>query len=815
MTRPMVLRKILQKIRVWACWPWRSWKAAHSASSQPDASGRCELDTQRPAKGGDTTTSANSSPEAHLPTEEVDDKALPGQPALDDGEPAKADDNTEDSQHEVSAAEPKPPTPSYVSSEKAPTIPIEDETEKPEVSSLKPAKDPSHGAPSSNPEVGNPSGSDSTCRSSEPPKMAGPSRDDISNKSTNSPRSKTEKGHSKPKNRGQKGPSEIGGRRTRDSTSSQPRPPRQPTSRPELICRKRGGEWEVILSENADCQIREVQRNGERLGMMNGECRLSSFTGRLSIILKDGKRDEIPVFRDRPLIFKQRNRWTGDGRKVKGITKGHFVVIAPREWERTGRAPVAPEGCVDEDFSVHYFFRHNGDAGEDIGGFQGSKIELSASRLELKGTCVFDNSKDGELFVGSVPNLKPSKDITWIRVGAEGNGVWKGKNFKLDERTLTEVLGDRQGRFFVRAYNDDFTLLDSCEFRYLRDLKEIHVNNRTYTKHRILAPPPDGHLPTEVRFISVDGTSVCPNFSSEMAYTKLKGDKLIVEPHPCGDEVSLALGSDTGQVDVLLHLPRIWWRMDGDVGEDGVWRDIPWSMTRAKFREYAADGISLQLRLPRRIRSVRVGFGEEIGRTYHPKREEAQERAFLSIPLADFVDYAQIDHKVDEDALFKIECEESTMTPIRVSRDPTPVAISFTCEPGAVVAGEQATLRWTVQDGDAADVTIDPRIGTVRPCGQVVVTPFQTTTYRLKLTALGLEDMTKSTTVTVIPDTELSARVVRGSGGWKRGKGFSNSELRTAGLTAANAARRSVPIDRRRRSEHRENVEMIRRLNDG
>ena len=399
--------------------------------------------------------------------------------------------------------------------------------------------------------------------------------------------------------------------------------------------------------------------------MVNGECCLSPFTGRLSIVFEDDERDEFPMFDGKPLIFKQRNRWTGDGRKVNGITTGHFVVIAPNKWERTGRVPVEPEGCADASFSAHYFFRDNSDSWEDIGNFRECEIASIASGLALNGECIFDDSIDGELFVGSVPNLTISQDIVWIRVGAEGKNGWKGENFKPAEQNLAEVLGRRQGRFFVRVYNDELKLLDSCEFRYLRNLKEIHVNNKPYTEHTILAPSPTGHLPTEVRFISADGASIHPILPTEVVHAKLERGNLVVEPHPSGDDISFALESDTDRVDIVLHLPRIWWRMERDAIEDGVWRDAPLAMTRPEFREYADVNTTIRLRLPRRIMSVRVGFGDELDRVYGTEKEETTDRSLLAIPLADFVDYSQIDQRLNEDALLNVECDGTTLTLIR------------------------------------------------------------------------------------------------------------------------------------------------------
>ena len=748
--------------------------------------------------------SAEGGPAAEIGSENEAPAGQSDQPVLNDGESAKAD-VSDGGRHEA------PPNPN-------PPTPPEDTSEKSESPSTQPDEGCRRIASRGDTEVGALSGSDSTAEPSKPREKTKPSRDDIPDESSNSLGSETEEGQSKLNNRGRKGPSQTGGRRTGDPTSSEPWPQRQPTSRPELICRKHGWQREVILSANEECQIKEVQHNGKSLVMVNGECRLSSFTGRLSIVFEDDERNEFPVFDDKPLIFKQRNRWTGDGRKVNGITTGHFVVIAPNEWERTGRVPVEPEGCADASFRAHYFFRDNSDSGEDIGGFRECEIALIASGLELNGERVFDDSKDGELFVGPVPDMTASQDIVWIRVGAEEKNGWKGENFKPAEKTFAEVLGRRQGRFFVRVYNDELKLLDSCEFRYLRNLKEIHVNDKPYTERTILAPSPTGHLPTKVRFISADGASIHPILPPGVAHAKLEGGNLIVEPHPSGDDISFALGPDTGRVDVVLHLPRIWWQMERDASEDGMWHDAPLAMTRPEFREYADVNTTMRLRLPRRIKSVRVGFGDELDRVYRTEKEEATDISLLVIPLADFVDYSQIDQRLNEDALLNVECDETALTLIRISRDPVPMIISFTCEPATVIPWEQATLRWTTRDTEAASVAIDPEIGVVESSGSLEVMPLKTTTYALRLTASGLEDMTKTVTVTVssLPqsDEKPSARVIRANGGWKHGKGFSYGELEAAGLATADAAHRSIPIDRRRRSTHRENVETIRRSID-
>ncbi len=587
--------------------------------------------------------------------------------------------------------------------------------------------------------------------------------------------------------------------------------------RPELVCKKPTGscQWEVVLVANDECRIREVRHNGKSLEIVNGESRLASFAGSLSMVFEENEPYELSLFDDQPLIFKLRNNWTGDGRRISGITKGYFIVIAPQEWTRKGNAPIEPEGCTDTDFMVHYFFRDGTESAETIGDFEKCPAALTQSGFELKGKRVFDESEDGDLFVGDVPKLKVPKNIIWVRVGEEKQNGWKGENFKLAERTLTEVLNGRQGRFFIRVYGGEVKLLDSDEFRYFADLREIRVNNEPYSLDTLLIPSPTGHPPTEVRFVGADSALIRPILTADGTHATVRPEgTVIVAPHPDEHAVSCALESATGRVEIVLNLPRAWWRMERDASEFREWCDTPIVMTRQEFREQAyADG-ALQLRTPPRISSVKVGFDNELDRTYSPQNKGDD----TNIPLTHFVDYTQVDQRLNEDALLSVECGGATMTLIRVSADPAPTIVSFTNEPTAVTAGEQATLRWETRNAETDGMVIDPDIGKVETSGSRMVAPLETTTYTLRLKASGLDDMTQAVTVIVFPSLpprgKASARVKRAGGGWRPGKGFSRGEIHAAGLTNADAARRAIPIDKRRRSTHKVDIDMLRRLSD-
>ena len=396
-----------------------------------------------------------------------------------------------------------------------------------------------------------------------------------------------------------------------------------------------------------------------------------------------------------------------------------------------------------------------------------------------------------------------------MRVGEEKKNGWKGENFKPDERTLAEALNGRQGRFFVRVYDSDVKLLDKGEFRYLRDLREIRINSEPYTEQTVLVPSLTGHSLTKVHFIGVDGATVRPILPRESSHAEAQRNTLVVRPHLNGDEISCDLECASGRVGIVLNLPRIWWRLESDESESGDWRATSFSVTRQEFREHASANANILLRLPRRMKSVRVGFGVELERVYrHPK-----ERNDIQIPLADFFDYSQVDQRLNEDASFNVDCSGAVLTLIRISADPVPTIIYFTSTPETVGIGEQATLRWETRNAEADGVVIDPEMGAVEPSGSLTVVVPKMTTYTLRLTASGMDDVTRAVTVTIAGEKPF-ARVRSVGGGWKRGKGFSYCELRSAGLTVVDARRLLMSVDKRRRTKHRANVETIRRLID-
>ena len=85
----------------------------------------------------------------------------------------------------------------------------------------------------------------------------------------------------------------------------------------------------------------------------------------------------------------------------------------------------------------------------------------------------------------------------------------------------------------------------------------------------------------------------------------------------------------------------------------------------SRVRRYGDAAI--QLRLPRRISSVKVGFDEELDRTHRSQKN--RDNTETEIHLSDFIDYDQIDQRLNEDALLNVQCGADVVALIRVSAD--------------------------------------------------------------------------------------------------------------------------------------------------
>ncbi len=615
-------------------------------------------------------------------------------------------------------------------------------------------------------------------------------------------------------NEGAKEPREIGGKRNGRPGNPEPEPRRPPPSRLELLCRKapESARWEVILYADKECEVAAVRLNDESLDFADGQCRIPSLKGRVTVSSRDKKEHDVALFEGVPLIFKVQKNWAGSGRRMSGITSGHFIVIAPRTWQRTGNAPVESDGCDDPDFRAHYFYRDADTAAEFVDGFCEWAGPLTPSSIKLTGQYIYDDSDDGMLFAGHPPVLERSPDIAWARVGEETKVGW-GQNFCPKQKALSTVLNGKEGRFFLRVYDREMSMLDSLAFRYVGDLGRVEVNGVEYTQDTLLVPPPTGYPITVLRLVGVDGSILPAILPVEACQTALPSGAISVPAHPGADRVSCSLGSGAPDVSIVLELPRIWWRLEKGETDPGDWHDTPLIMTREEFRNHAYAGMTLSI-LSKRCSSVHAGFDDQQVLPYSRKIQEDR----IAIPLDHFVDHAQIDQRLNAEAHFNVEWAGEVVSLIVVVADPLPEIVLFESESATLFDGEETTLKWATRNTGNAGVALEPDIGAVETDGICTVRPARTTRYTLTVSVAGLEDIIRSVTVTVNspprPVNQSRPHVISPVSGWRIGKGFSPGEFEAAGLTLTEAVERSIPIDRRRRTSHQTNVDLIRSMLD-
>ena len=541
-------------------------------------------------------------------------------------------------------------------------------------------------------------------------------------------------------------PSEHGGKRGKQPGNQEAKGPLIRSPRPELVCWENpaSGRWEVFLTADEENLFTAVHHEGTSLGITDGRCSLPSLTGRLTICTRDGQKHILPLFEEgKPLIFKLPKNWTGEGRRTSAITSGHFIVIAPIKWQRTGHVPVEADGCADPEFQAHYFYRDLAVSDQDPGGFGDGAGCLAATGITLTGRDIYDDSNDGLLFVRDPPELECSNAIEWARVGEETKQGW-GKNFRPDKESLSDVMDGREGRFFLRVYGQDRRMLDSVAFRYVRDLRQINVNGTKYVEDMVLMPGKKGYPLTKISLVGTKGSTRFPTLPPQAQQTIAPSCEILVPPCPDADHIAFRLGSGVDDTNIVLDLPRIWWRLENGSADPDPWRDTPFDMTREEFRNHAYADARLSI-LSKRHSSVRAGFDDRLDQPYSRKIKDSR----IVIPMAYFADHAQIDGRLNEEANFCVEWAGEKLPLIRVAADRVPEILTFTSNPPSINAGQKTILKWTTRNTQGVRAFIEPAIGSVDSNGSLRIEPAASMQFTLRLEASDFDDMTRDVAVTV------------------------------------------------------------------
>ena len=490
---------------------------------------------------------------------------------------------------------------------------------------------------------------------------------------------------------------EIGGRRhprpTSSASSQGERTPtlRLPSERPELICRRAsdGWGWTLALAVPDGADVQEVLLDEQELEQSDESWEVPSCVGALRVAMAGRARQIVPLFEGKPLIFRVAADWEGVGHRVRGVARGHFLVVAPEDWQPTGCGSVEPEPC-GPGFLAHYFHFDADEIFDEPIGFAGHPLDSTGAAFALNGIRVFDDSSEGDLFVERPPSLSVASDVLEVRVGLEGEGAWAGETFDPSARELPEVLGGREGRFFLRGY-DENGLRASEQFRFFRQLRDIEMNGESYKSSTLLLPGRRGHGAARVRLVPPDWNVAGPNWPTPLE----------TRPGMRRERAAFQLPVSGGVVEIAVRPPRVWWRVRAPEGGTASWRDVPVEMKRKAFLRVADEGRQLEVRFPLRVRAVRVGFDSSAKRSYKTTREG--ESRLLRVALRDFRDYAAVARRANKErALHVIVGDDRFVKPVRIWDEQPPAAWS---RPGPNVWRKEP--GYSLRELELADLTVE------------------------------------------------------------------------------------------------------------
>jgi len=474
-------------------------------------------------------------------------------------------------------------------------------------------------------------------------------------------------------------------------------------SKPEIVCWKRQAEWllgievpdefgpgsELKVSQNETDLRHDLNREGCWL--------LEDVSGKVTVVGQEGVSCEIVLGEASCLVFKLSGPDLGQGRFVKSISAGWYLVVVPENWERhedSGTAPVEPEYAAIEGYRAHFFLLERG-LSENVVFITADstlhRINTEWPRFELSGNQYDDGSEDiGPLFLQEPPKIRVSNKRLWeeirtVIVGEEGPGRRKWRmaftpNPEAQEQAPpSEIVGRESGWFFFRFYDHNDDLVESLDFRFARGLETIAISNPPSP-----LPVPEGHKSIPVEFQYALDYKVLPSCKAakSLQIARQEGKTTVeIPPDPNLDRTEWEIGPRDGtKTKVTVLVERLWWALSSEDKQPERWQDK--SLTLCKDDLAAASQKAIWLRVPRRrwVEALRVGFEYSKSRRYKLKVNETE----IAIPLREFGDFGELHTTNRELQLMAwVERDDRRAECVLAVLPPRPSAVSLHAEAGA------------------------------------------------------------------------------------------------------------------------------------
>jgi hypothetical protein len=437
--------------------------------------------------------------------------------------------------------------------------------------------------------------------------------------------------------------------------------------KPEIICWKEGWSWIIGIEVPEGLETQSIFQDGIQLEYdkaNENRYPLKQPESRVKITWSEGS-ELIPLLRPERdyIIFKMRNNWKGPGRLVRYCTAGYYLIIAPQDWERdieiSGSASVAPESTQFGGFKAHFFYQEKTEnAAIGLITMDGKRVRVDSKspRFKLVGNEISDASEDkGPLFAEQPPliqalnGIKGWSDVEIIVVGEEGSGrnKWRDSfapNVSVEEQTnLDMLINGRSGWYFLRIYDKNNDLIESMDFRFFRNLRNIQIEGNTSC-----LPGPAGHENIIVKFLHHPDCKVVlrdRDIQHLLDISREIGETTITLPPESNcDKTDWILSDDGAEVDVTILTERIWWSFGTLEEVPIIWADKPIPLSRRDFTAITNKALWVRLPRPRFARKINGGFDPTKRRFYQVEVGKKE----VAIPLRDFCDCEEIQNPMQE-----------------------------------------------------------------------------------------------------------------------------------------------------------------------
>ncbi|MCI0697096.1 hypothetical protein L0337_34460 [candidate division KSB1 bacterium] len=339
------------------------------------------------------------------------------------------------------------------------------------------------------------------------------------------------------------------------------------------------------------------------------------------------------------------------GRLVKYATNGFYLLIVPCDWICLNIESPCFEFQQVEQLATDYWSGYIIRADHDETNFPrfrtpdaGEKCcEWQRTRFVLEGNCIKDApSRLGPLYVLNPPKIKANLPTDWheigvIVLGEEGIGRNKAKwqlfpqGTKQIQDLISKRIEQRSGWYFLRFYDREDNLIESCDFRFVTDLIAID-----FPRH-LITPATHGHKSQDIVLRHNKPLSITSEqhelFVQRISETETR---LLIPPESRYDSSEWCLDK---KAPIKLELNRLWWCVaDENTREADIeWQDKPLEFEESRFTATSSE--ALWLKIPKAaIVAVEYGFRHDNPRKL-PYTHSGEK---FVIPLREFCDAADL-----------------------------------------------------------------------------------------------------------------------------------------------------------------------------